>query len=112
MAVLSVQKPAAAGTALSLVAATSGATGDQWVPTGKEMLVVLNGGGAPINVTFTCYRPCDTAGLLHDSVQAVAAGAREYFPPVGPAFIDPVTGMAKVTYSAVTSVTVGVVASS
>ena len=73
------------------------------------MPIIDNASGGPVTVTFVCRKTCDTAGLLHDLVQTVAAGAREFFPPLQAAFVDPTTGRVKMTYSAVASVTVGVV---
>lgn len=110
MATLSVQKPAAAGTVLSLVAPTA-TTGDQYANTGKEMVIVDNASGAPVTVTFKAKRACDTGATLHDLVQSVAAGAREMFPPVDPYWYnDPDTQRVTFIISSVTSVTVGVLA--
>lgn len=107
MALLTVQVPVAGGSVVTLSAA--GASGDEWPVRGTEMLVVDNAGASPVTVTFECYKPCDVGGILHPIVQTVAAGAREYFPPISAYHMDPVNRTAKVTYSATASVTVAVV---
>jgi hypothetical protein len=110
MATLTRQVPVAAGTVLSFAAAAPG--GDQYINSGKEMLVVDNASGAPITVTFAATRECER-GVLHDIAQSVAAGAREMFPPVPPAYFNNAdTGRVSVTYSATASVTVAVVSAS
>lgn len=109
MATLSKIVPAAGGTALTLAAATAGAGGDEYLNTGKEMLVVDNASGGSINVTFVAKKGCSNGGVLHDKVVAVAAGAREFLPPVSTEFYnDPDTGRVQVTFSSVVTVTVGV----
>ncbi|MCC6426290.1 MAG: hypothetical protein IT435_05665 [Phycisphaerales bacterium] len=113
MATLTPVIPAAAGSALALVAAAGG--GDQFLnPRSNSLLHVANGGGAPINVTITAKatsRPGDQnfpPQTVADLVVAVAAGATKVI-PVGKAYTDQTTGMVSVGYSGVTSVTVGVV---
>jgi hypothetical protein len=73
-------------------------------PDQDTTLVVFNGGGAPINVTISDpgSTPAGNAGTT--VARAVAAGALGFF-PIGPANTDS-TGVATVTYSAVTSVRV------
>jgi hypothetical protein len=108
MATLSVQTPAAGGTVLTLAAATAGAGGDEFLNTGKEVIVVDNASGGAITVTFVAQSACNL-GTLHDSTWSVAAGAREMHPPVSQAIFNHAdTGRVKMTFSAVTSVTVGV----
>lgn len=110
MAIIAAQLPTTGGVALTFAAATAGVGGDEYVNTGKQMLVVNNASGAPITVTFKAKKACNL-GTLHDVVGSVAAGAIEYFSPVdGTFYNDPDTGRVQVTYSAVTSVTVAVLA--
>lgn len=108
MATIGVQTPALGGSVVTLAPATAGAGGDIYFNTGKEMPVVLNGSGAPITVTFKAKHACDQ-GVLHDLAWSVAAGAQETHPPVDPRiFNDPDTGMVQMVFSAVVTVTVGV----
>jgi hypothetical protein len=109
MAILTIQKPAPEGSAITL--APADVAGDNWIPNGREMFVCKNDGASPVSIVFKCYRPCDVAQVLHDVTQSVAAGATEYFPPCSSAFVDATTGYAKATCTPITSVTVGVVAS-
>jgi hypothetical protein len=102
MANLAVQKPGLTGAATTLAAAAGG--GDSFSNTGQEKLVVNNGGGAPINVTIDSKAPCNY-GFDHNVVVAVAAGARV---EIGPFPTNRFGSQVDVTYSGVTSVTVGV----
>ncbi len=92
----------------TLVSAAVG--GDNIVAySGKEFLVVANGSGGSINVTINSQEVCNQ-GSDHDLVIAVAAGATRIIKPPAPAsrWIDTADGKAKITYSGVTSLTVGV----
>ena len=86
----------------TLAAASVG--GDTFANTGREILDVNNGSGGAITVTVAAVSPCNH-GVLHNSVVSVPAGQRY---AIGP--FDPVRfGSAPaVTYSGVTSLTVGV----
>jgi hypothetical protein len=107
MATLTVQLPAAAGEVISLTAAAGG--GDEYANGGREMFVCDNADASPMTVTFTAQRACDL-GSLHDSgPHTVTNATRKYFPGLDPnRFNDGDTNRVAVTYSAVTSVTVGV----
>jgi hypothetical protein len=96
-----------AGQAITFVAASAG--GDTIAGAGNPttQLQVKNGSGSPITVTFTGVVPC-SQGATHNSVATIAAGALEYL-DVPPQSVDPVTGNAAVTYSAVTTVTVAAI---
>ena len=105
MADLTVTNIEAAGTAVSLAAAAGG--GDSFAGTGKEVLIVANGSGSPINVTIATHKTVN--GLdVPDRVVAVAAGARKYI-PVGKEHVDSSDGNVDISYSDVTTVTVGVI---
>jgi hypothetical protein len=106
MGLLTVQTPPPAGAVLTLQIADP--DGDEWAPTGMDVFVLDNAGVTPCTVTFLCHQPCDTAGLLHDSVQTVGPGERKGFPPCGTAFTNPETGHTHVIYSDVTDCTVAV----
>lgn len=107
MAVLTPNVPTTAGTTLTLAAATA-TTGDTYLNTGKERIVVDNASGAPVTVTFKAVKGCNNGGTLHDVTGSVAAGAREFFAPVDPIFYNDDNGRTQVICSAVTSVTIGV----
>lgn len=109
MAALTTQPIVNAGTTEALVAATAG--GDTMVPGTRTFLKVNNASASAITVTITCQVPCSygSGTPTHDLVVTVAAGAIR---DIG--FVDPVRfgrssdGAAVISYSAVTSVTVGV----
>lgn len=110
MAILNVQQITKAGITPSFASAAGG--GDSYQASGVEHVEVVNGGGAPINVTIQAQQACNTFGVAnaaHDIVVAVANGARAKIkvPPVG--YVD-ANGRVQLTYSGVTSVTVGVFA--
>lgn len=108
MAILSVQQIVTTGLNPSFAAAAGG--GDSFQFSGREYLEVINGGGGSINVTIAAQQACGTFGVsaaAHDIVVAVTNGQRRKIriPAVG--YID-ANGRVQVTYSGVTSVTVGV----
>lgn len=108
MATITPTTPAAGGSTLATQAPTgTGANADKYRNSGKESLVIINGGGAPITVTRTARKACDQ-GTLHDNVVSVAAGATEYLPPVSPLIFNDDDGFVGVTVSSTTSVTFGV----
>src|SRR5262245_27522471 len=96
------------GATVTLAAATAGA-GDTFANEGGGVVfVVNNGGGSPITVTFDSQAAVTAGEAQQDRVVAVANGARVEFSKIEKAFED-ANGIVHVTYSAVTSVTVGVV---
>lgn len=110
MALLAVQTMTTAGLAPTTTAAAGG--GDTVAPAGpgddRTFLYVNNAGGSPINVTIADpgTTPAGNAGT--PTAVAVANGAFKFIPiPTGA--ISASTGLASITYSAVTSVTVAAV---
>jgi hypothetical protein len=104
MATLSVTQITTAGvTEPALVPASAG--GDQFSDNGRTFMRVTNGGASPITVTVTAQRTCDQ-GQSHNITNTVAAGATEVMGPFTDRSRD-AAGFVQVTYSAVTSVTVG-----
>lgn len=107
MATLAVQQIKPTGLALALTAASGG--GDAFEPGEHTFLVVKNGAGSPINVTI------DTTATafgqpIGNIVVAVAAGATELIGPFPAGEVEQAsTGLCDVTYSSVTTVTVGAV---
>jgi hypothetical protein len=73
---------------------------------GRTYFVVTNGGGGSITVTIDSVTPCDQ-GVDHDGGGAVAAAATRIFGPFQPRRFNNSQGQVAVTYSGVTSVTVG-----
>jgi hypothetical protein len=108
MATLTVQTPAAAGSTLSLTSAA--ALGDEFPNSGREIFVVDNADGSAMTVTFTAQRACNLGSTHDEGPHSVAAGAQEFFPALDPnRFNDGDSQRVSVEYSAVTSVTVGVI---
>lgn len=104
MAALTVQAVSLAGVVPSATAAA--ALGDTFVNDGRTFLKVINGAGAPINVTIDSVINCDQ-GEDHNVVVAVANGTTRYIGPFPPDRFNNASGAVSVTYSAVTSITVG-----
>lgn len=111
MGALTVQDIVAAGVTPSYASANGG--GDTVADDGKENIFihVKNGGGGSINVTATAQittRP--TKGFSNptesDMVVAVGAGAEGMIGPFPASFIN-TSGNVALTYSGVTSVTIG-----
>jgi hypothetical protein len=73
---------------------------------GRTYFVVTNGGGSSITVTINSVTPCDQ-GADHDGGGAVANGTTRTFGPFQPRRFNNASGAIDVTYSGVTSVTVG-----
>lgn len=91
----------------------AGAGGDSFFMTGKDLLVVNNGSGGSITVTISTVVAAvpDNFGVTnaaHDKVFTVAAGKVAVLGPFSPFRFKDANGNAQVTYSAVTTVTVGV----
>lgn len=107
MAALTVVSASATGATVSMVAAAGG--GDTFVNDGDAVLIVTNGGGGSINVTITPASTTPQGYTISPVVVAVAAGATKYIGPFDKnTFNNPTTGAVSVTYSGVTTVTVGV----
>lgn len=102
MATLAVTELTTAGITDTLAAAAGG--GDTFPNTGSEWFEINNGGGAGITVTFT---PANTylGETISPRAVSVSNGVRKKIGRFPPAIFG--TSVA-VTYSAVTSVTVGV----
>jgi hypothetical protein len=106
MATLTTQSVTRAGLAQTFAAAAGG--GDSFTPDKDTWIEVVNGGGSPITVTIVT--PGTSYGLaLADAGGSVTNGTTRKFGPFpAEAFADPTDGLADITYSGVTSVTVGV----
>lgn len=114
MAQLAVTTVTRAGVAQSLASAAGG--GDSYPNTGKEKFMVKNAGAAPRTVTFKCSggdannRVCNmgvAASTGHDVAVSVTNDSNVYSFGPFPTYFNDANGLVQVTYSAVTSVTVG-----
>lgn len=110
MAALAVQDASILGLGETLVAAAGG--GDTFSNNGQCVLEVVNGGGAPINVTIDDLgspSPQGASQFNPDVVVVVGAGATKIIGPFPPFRFNDANGNVAVAYSAVTSVTVRVI---
>lgn len=107
MATLATQKISRAGLTPSFAAAT--VSGDKFTPSSTTYLHVKNGGGSSITVTVDATETIDGDLALTDVAVAVGAGAEAKIGPFQPqAFLDTSgDGLASISYSGVTSVTIG-----
>lgn len=94
------------GTLLSTAAAAGG--GDSFANTGYEFLYINNGGGSPINVTFTVQSTKYLQETVSNRVASVTNGTAQLIGPFPPGLFNDSNGLVQITYSAVTSVTVAV----
>lgn len=102
MALLTATTVTRAGHDVAGVAAD--AAGDEWANTGQEFVEVNNGSGGSINVTLNIRATLDGAAAVNPVV-AIAAGVRKIIGPFPTALYNDANGRAKVSYSAVTTVT-------
>lgn len=107
MATLTTQ-PASAitGTTITFTAAAVG--GDKVTPSANTYLIVKNGSGASITVTIDPTVTTFNGTAVPDTTVTVAAGA-EAIIPITPDYKATSDGLAAITYSAVTTVTVAAI---
>jgi hypothetical protein len=105
MATLATQSIVTAGLTPAFVAAAGG--GDKCLPGAGTYLHVKNGGGSPVTVTLVTPATVDTLAV-GDRAIVVAAGAEAKIAVPDTLYRNPTDGLADITYSGVTSVTVGV----
>jgi hypothetical protein len=89
-----------------LVAAAGG--GDAFTPGDRTFVRVYYGGGSPISVTFATPGSVGGLAIADGGGSVTNAQSRLFGPFPNELFQDPTTGLVTVTYSGVTSVTVGV----
>ena len=114
MATLTVAQSSEAGVATGDTSANSG--GDEFVNTGNEVIIAVNSHGSDndINITITAQTTSFTdpvLGTLTKANQVVACneGVTKMIGPFPPAAFNDSNGKVQITYSAVTSLKVGVV---
>jgi hypothetical protein len=108
MATLTTQNITRAGLNESFTAAAGG--GDAMEVGSGMFLYIKNGGGSPITVTLTVpsgrtYEP--NVAITSPAISVTNAQNRMVGPIDAGTFADPTTGLCTITYSGVTSVTVG-----
>jgi len=111
MAALTVQEITAAGINPSYVAAAGG--GDTFTPTGTDhhIIHVKNGGGSSITLTVddpTSATPTGATAFNPDLAVTVTNGQERMIEVDLSRFVNPANGQVAITYSGVTSVTIGV----
>jgi len=104
MATLSVQQISKAGVTMTLSAAAGG--GDAFANDGKTTLVANNGSGGDITITLVTQATTDGLAVA-DRTWVVQAGALEAIADLDPDIYNDTSGLVQVTYSGVTSLTVG-----
>ena len=107
MAALTVQTASRDGIDVSGVTPTA-STGDTFANTGSEFLLVRNGSGAPITVTFDITATLD-AQTVTDRAVTVGAGVKKLIGPFPTGWYNDGNASVKATCSAVTTVTVAAV---
>lgn len=98
--------PSTAGNAVTYQNAAGG--GDQYAASAQARLHVRNGGGSPITVTIKSQAPC-SQGTVHDTTVVIGNAADKILGPYDPARYADANGFVQITYTGVTSVTVGVI---
>lgn len=105
MATLTVQKITRSGVQPSFASAAGG--GDQFLNSGTEYLEIVNGSGGAITVTADIVQSVDSVDPGGKAI-SVPAGETRKFGPFPKALYNDSNGMVQITYSGVTSLTVGV----
>ncbi|MDN3356083.1 hypothetical protein [Actinomadura sp. DC4] len=106
MATLDTQVIGQAGTTIAFSSAAGG--GDKCVPGSDTKLLIKNGAGSSVTVTLGTPGKVDGDLDIQDRTRVVAAGAMDGI-KVTDRYRDPVTGLASISYSSATSVTVAVI---
>lgn len=105
MATLAASAIAAAGTLNSTSSAAAG--GDKVLPVADRVFVeITNGGGSSITVTIPSYSSVRGQAVA-DRTVTIAATATKKIPIFADINTNPADGLAAITYSGVTTVTIG-----
>lgn len=108
MATLAVNDLSTTGKSLNTILTAAAVGGDKYPNSGVETVVVKNGSGSSITVTATAVNTC-SHGSLHNAQFTVAAGDTFVLPALDMSRFNDATGLTSLTYSAVATVTVGVI---
>lgn len=109
MATLTVQPAVRTTNGVNIAGVAAAGGGDSFPNTGKEVVYIKNGGGS--GITLTVVTPVTIDGLaVADLTATIGAGESRIIGPFPPAYYSDGSGNVGLTYSAVTTVTVGVVA--
>lgn len=104
MATLTVQEISRAAITPSFGAAAGG--GDQFANDGRTYVHIKNGGASPITLTVVTQMTVDGKAVADDAITVTNAQER-VIGPFPPGIYNDANGMVQLTYSAVTSVTLG-----
>jgi hypothetical protein len=107
MATLTVQTVSRSGLNPAYAAAAGG--GDKFAPDKDTFLHVKNGSGGALTVVTPLTDPGSGQAISDVAVSVPAAGERMIGPFNASSFADPADGLASITYSGVTSLTVAAI---
>jgi hypothetical protein len=107
MATLTTQSISTTGLVATYAAATSG--GDAMIADSTSFLHAKNASGGSITVTLVTPATVDTTLAVGDRAIVVAAGTDAMIAVPDSLYRDPTTGLASITYSGVTSLTVAAI---
>lgn len=107
MATLTTQNITTAGILPTYTAAAGG--GDAMIADATSFLHIKNGAGSSMTVTLVTPATVDNTLAVGDRAVTVAAGSEQMIAVPDSLYRDPTTGLASITYSAVTTVTVAAI---
>lgn len=105
---LTVTTTAAAGTVLPAATAVDAPNGNQFVNSGREMIEIINGAGAPITATFTTngvYTVGSVQYAIADLIVTVTNGTSKVCGPFDKTLFNDGTGQVLVDWSSGTTIT-------
>ena len=108
MATLAVQSVVRAGLEATFAAAAGG--GDEFVNTGSEWVEIVNGDASDMTLTIETPNSIDTDLAITDRTVVVTAGETRKVGPFPTATYNDANSKVQLTYSAVTSLTIGIFA--
>lgn len=95
------------GVAITPVSATAG--GDKCPNAKRVILMLINGGASPCNMTVHGQAAACGLPSAHDKVTTVAAGSTKYAGPFNRAMYNDADDELEITYDQVSSVTIGAI---
>lgn len=109
MATLATQDITTAGLAATYAAATAPATGDRFLPGERTFLHVKNANAGTVVVVLATPGTLDSTLLIDDRTISMATATDRFIAVPDSLYRDPTDGLAKVTCTPNTSVTIAVV---